>query len=438
MPYWYMQVRSAVTIFHAVIGVLVFGYSYHRKPGFAWRMPLSTLVAAVIAFTFQHLFYTPGITFTAILTQSGMAMICYLQVLAVCYFCLDESVWTIAYVTTAGISSQAAAGCIKSIVKLIPVMNRLANHDLGILLVDLLCYGGMFAVSFFAFRPFTRNREEIIGNKSKVIFTASVLVLYLATTWLSRDYTNGQSRAAILVTNVYSVLLHAMIFAVQYGVLERDRMTAYLETLRELMHQQHTQYEASRESVQLINEKYHDLKNLIGSIQNVLPREELNRLSSSIDRYDVQVHSGFEVLDVVLTEKMSLCLQRGIGMTCSLGQADFSFLDEMDLYTLFNNALTNAIDAVSSMPEGQERYILLSTSQENNIITIHVENPCSGDIQFLDGIPQTNRDPDWHGFGMKSMVRTAEKYGGALSASRENGCFQLDILLLDQTEALEE
>ncbi|MGN0995870.1 MAG: ATP-binding protein [Candidatus Ventricola sp.] len=170
----------------------------------------------------------------------------------------------------------------------------------------------------------------------------------------------------------------------------------------------------------------------------MLPKEELNRLSSSIDRYDIQVHSGFEVLDVVLTEKMNLCLQRGIGMTCSLGQTDFSFLDEMDLYALFNNALTNAINAVSSMPEGQERYILLSTSQDNNIITIHVENPCNGDIQFVDGIPQTNRDPDWHGFGMKSMVRTAEKYGGALSASRENSCFQLDILLLNQTEAPEE
>lgn len=225
-----------------------------------------------------------------------------------------------------------------------------------------------------------------------------------------------------------------MIFTVQYGVLDRGRMTAYLETMQELMHQQHVQYEASREGVQLINEKYHDLKNLIGSIENVLPREELNRLSSSIERYDVQVHSGFEVLDVVLTEKMNLCLQRGIGITCSLGQTDFGFLDEMDLYTLFNNALTNAINAVSAMPEGQERYILLSASQENNIITIHVENPCRGHIRFVDGIPQTSGNPDWHGFGMKSMVRTAEKYGGALSASQENGCFQLDILLLNQTE----
>ncbi len=191
-----------------------------------------------------------------------------------------------------------------------------------------------------------------------------------------------------------------------------------METMRELIHQQRAQYDASHESVQLINEKYHDLKNLLGSVQAVLPPEELAQLKASIERYDIQVHSGFEVLDVVLTEKMDLCVQRGIDFTCNLGQTDFGFLDEMDLY------------AVSALPEGKERYILLSANQQNNIVTVHVENPCTGDISFIDGIPQTSKDPAWHGFGMKSMLRTAEKYGGALSASIENGNFQLDILLL--------
>lgn len=430
MPLWYREIRSTVVVFHAVIGVLIFGYSYHWKKGVRWRLPLATAVGAALAYGFQHLFYTPGISNAAILTQAAMSLFCYLLVFCVCRCCLAESPWTAAYVTTAGITAQAAGGCIKSIVKLIPAMNRLALHDFGILAVDFLCYGGLFAAAFFAFRPFTRNREDILGNKTKAIFTATVVVLNLGTAWLSRDYTLGQSQAAVLVSNVYSLLLNFMIFAVQYGVLERERMAAHMETMRELLHQQRAQYDASRESVQLINEKYHDLKNLLGSVQAVLPQEELTRLRSSIERYDIQVHSGFEVLDVVLTEKMNLCLQRNIDFTCNLGQTDFSFLEEMDLYTLFNNAITNAINAVSALPEGKERYILLSANQQNNIVTVHVENACTGDIQFVDGIPQTSGDPSWHGFGMKSMLRTAEKYGGTLSAAREADRFLLDILLL--------
>ncbi len=430
MPYWYQQVRSAVVIFHAIVGVLVFGYSYHWKKESTWRLPLATLLAAAFAFGFQHLFYVPGISAMAILTQSGMSLVCYLEVFVICAFCLDETPWTIAYVTTAGITSQAAAGCIKSLVKLIPFMNQLAHHNWGILLVDFLCYGGLFTISYFAFRPFTRNREENLGDKTKVIFTTFVLALYLATTWLSRDYSQEQSRIYILIVNVYALLLHSMIFVVQYGLLERGRMAVHMETMRELMHQQQSQYEASKENVQLINEKYHDLKCLISSIQTVIPEKELNQLERSIDQYDIQIHSGSEVLDVVLMEKMNVCLQRKIEMTCSLGNTDFSFLGEIDLYTLFNNALTNAINAVSAVPESNRRYILLSASQLNNIVTIHVENSCTGEIQFVDGIPQTKGDKDWHGFGMKSMSRTAEKYGGALSASLENDCFRLDILLL--------
>lgn len=430
MPLWYREIRSSVLIFHAIIGVLIFGYSYRWKRGIQWRLPVTALIGAAISCVYQHLVYIPGISAAAIMTQSSMSIVCYLLVLGICYFCLEESLGTVAYVTTFGIATQGAGGCIKTVFKMIPWINQLANHSWGILLVDFMCYGGLFTAVFFAFRPFTRIRENILGNKSKSIFTAAMLALYLGTTWLSRDYSQGQNQLSVMVANVYALLLDFMIFAVQYSILEQERMAAHMETMRELIHQQRAQYDASRDSVQLINEKYHDLKNLLSSVQSVLPQEELLRLKTSIERYDIQVHSGFEVLDVVLTEKMNLCLQRNIDFTCNLGNTDFSFLEEMDLYTLFNNSISNAINAVSALPEWKERYILLSANQQNNIVTVHVENPCTGDIAFVDGIPQTSKDPNWHGFGMKSMTRTAEKYSGTLSASIEDGNFQLDILLL--------
>ena len=59
----------------------------------------------------------------------------------------------------------------------------------------------------------------------------------------------------------------------------------------------------------------------------------------------------------------------------------------------------------------------LNISREGTAAVIHVENPYSGEITFQDGLPQSRRDPKYHGFGMKSMVRVAERYqGGALRA----------------------
>lgn len=418
-------------ILQAVWSIAAFSYSLHHKKGFAWRLPLSMVVTMLLAYLIQSNLYQQGITVAAIMTQAAVSIINYLLILSICAFCMDESKWTVLFMTTAGVAAQGAAGCVKTLVKLIPVMNTLAHHDLGILLLDTLCYGGVYLLAFVIFRPFTQDREELIGNKNKAIFSTAVMFFYLATTWLTRDYTGGQSQMYVIVTNIYALMIQMMIFTVQFNVMEHDRMNRHMETMRELMHEQHAQYETSRESVQLINEKYHDLKNLIGSIRDVIPAEELDRLKSSIDRYDVRVKTGFEVLDVVLTEKMDLCLQRSITMTCNLGRTDFSFMENMDLYTLFNNALSNAINAVSALPEQAAKYIVLTVSQENNMVTIHMENPCTDQLEFVEGLPQTQGDRNWHGFGMKSMERTAEKYGGALSVSQQQGKFQLDILLLN-------
>lgn len=417
-------------ILHSVIGVMLFGYAFRRRRGFFWRLPLSVAVGALLAYFAQHAFYTPGITFAAIMTQSAMSIINYLLTLAIVHTCLDEPFWTDMYLTTAGMTAQGMAGCVKAIVKLIPFANALAHDNFGILVLDFVCYGSVFAIVFFIFRPYTRSREEEATQRTKALFATAVFAFFLMTTWLTRDYSNGQNASFILVINIYEILVQLMIYRMLFGFLERDKINHHLEIMRELMHEQRAQYEASRESVQLINEKYHDLKHLMNSLQTTLPQKELDRLNETIASYDVRVHTGFEVLDVVITEKMSLCLQRDITMTCNIGNVDFSFLDEMDLYTLFSNALTNAVNAVCAMAKDEPRYIILSVSQDGNVVSIHIENPCHDSLVFIDGIPQTSGNPAWHGFGMKSMVRTAEKYGGALSATQENGRFQLDIILL--------
>ncbi len=108
-------------------------------------------------------------------------------------------------------------------------------------------------------------------------------------------------------------------------------------------------------------------------------------------------------------------------------------IDLMSFCTLHrqvrSNALNNAIDAVSKLPEG-ERFISLSAKCTNGMLMLHVENPFCGSLTMEDGLPRSPRDERYHGFGMKSMKRIAEKYDGTLSVQSENGIFGLDVLLL--------
>ena len=52
-----------------------------------------------------------------------------------------------------------------------------------------------------------------------------------------------------------------------------------------------------------------------------------------------------------------------------------------------------------------------------------------GEIIFEDGLPQTLKDKEWHGFGMKSMNRIVSSYGGVMTVTAKDGLFSLDMLM---------
>ena len=198
--------------------------------------------------------------------------------------------------------------------------------------------------------------------------------------------------------------------------------------MKELVHQQHEQFRQSKESVDLINEKYHDLKGLLKGLQGQISAEQLDKLKSKVIQYDAFLKTGNHVLDIVLAEKRAVCNKHDIELTDFIHGADLDFLEELDLYSLIGNMLNNAIDAVLKLPE-EERFILLKVSREGDMVTIHEQNPFSGELIMEDNLPKSQRDSRYHGYGMHSMERIAEKYDGMLSVKPENGMFNLDIIL---------
>lgn len=430
MPLWYQNLRSALLLVQSIIGVLIFFYKLKRRKGFWLRFLAGLALGGALCHVFQSLFYVPGSTPLAVATHAMTSCIVYSILIALVFFCFDETIWTVLFASASGYFAQDIAGSFKQLVKQIPGIVIAAQDKTGIIGLDLFCYGSIFFLLYILFRPYTQEREEDFEHKSKAIFSLVAMLLCIGMARLTQD-NPGRNTLSIVSESIYSIIADALILMVQFGIMERAKLSSHIDIMRELVHQQHMQYEASKESVQLINEKYHDLKHLLTDFQGVVPGEQLRRLRQSIEHYDIQMHTGNEVLDVLLTQSMNLCVQRDITLTCSIGQTDFGFVEELDLYTLVHNALHNAINAVTALPPERERFIFLSSSSEGNMLTLHVENSCGSDIVFKDGLPQSRGDLKVHGFGMKSMLRTAEKYDGTITAKAEDGLFFLDILLLN-------
>ena len=143
---------------------------------------------------------------------------------------------------------------------------------------------------------------------------------------------------------------------------------------------------------------------------------------------DSRTNSGNETLDIIMTEKKMLCYQFGIEFNSMVDGSKLSFIDTYDIFSLFGNSLTNAIEAANKLSEGKPRYISLIVKGTEHFTSIHLENSYEGEIHMEEGIPSTQKDDRLaHGFGIKSIHSIVEKYGGNVTISFDQDIFNLDI-----------
>ena len=138
--------------------------------------------------------------------------------------------------------------------------------------------------------------------------------------------------------------------------------------------------------------------------------------------------TGNDALDVILTEKAMECNANGVVMNCMVDGKLFDFIREVDLYTMFGNALDNAMEAVKDL-DGERRVISLTSSILGNMFSISIRNYYNTELEFEDGLPVTTKeDASKHGYGMASIKRIVESYGGNVQIILRDGVFNLTML----------
>lgn len=207
-----------------------------------------------------------------------------------------------------------------------------------------------------------------------------------------------------------------------------------LEAMQNVLVNQYQQYQMSRESVDIINRKYHDLKHQIQALRNETDEERRNKyleeLESDIKTYEAQNKTGNQVLDVLLTSKSVQCAKKGITLTCVADGTLLDFVYTMDLCSIFGNALDNAIECAERIKDSEKRLIHLRVAAQKGFVLIQVENYMEDTLEFKENLPVTRKkNKDYHGYGLKSMRYVAQKYNGTMTVGEDNHWFELKMLL---------
>lgn len=261
-----------------------------------------------------------------------------------------------------------------------------------------------------------------------------LMLLILLLVQLSREIWYSREDWALWAFPLLIEVYCATLLYLQHELFKKGYIQQDLAMLNQLWARQKAQYALARRNIALINRKCHELKHQIRSMHAVLGSEQagaLDELEQSVRIYDAIAKTGNEVLDTVLTEKSLLCEANHIQAHCVADGSQLGFMDPVDLYTIFANALDNAIEHVRSIQDAEKRIIDVLVYAENRLLTIQVINPCTAVPRIgADGLPVSTKSGDsTRGYGLKSVRHAVQKYNGFLTVKVEDGCFHLRILL---------
>lgn len=302
----------------------------------------------------------------------------------------------------------------------------------------VLVYAVIFAILTLIELNLKKDLEELHITRRELLVVIIIAASVFAMSNLSYLDQNGLfSGSFVMDIFIIRTLVDLSGIAVLYAYhiqVKEVQIRFEKDALHNIMEMQYKNYQLSKENIDMVNQKYHDLKHQI----NILKTQSytgksisyLEKMEREIRVYETQNKTGNQILDAVLTNKAMICQNKEIELKFIVDGEALSFMDDMDVSALFGNMLDNAIESAEKQQEKQKRLIWLYVTREKQFVRIRTENYCDEKIHFKNGMPVTmKKDRRLHGYGMKSIKSTVEKYHGSVVAAQENNWFELKILL---------
>lgn len=402
------------------ISCLVFLLPLRRKTHFKVRLILSGAVCVLILSGVYYLI--ENLTDWSYWGQVPLLFITYFSAVLIFYNCVKGKGFGLWYCGVWGTMTFLLA-LETSYVLCSPLLGDLGNWLLKI----LFSVAVNVAIGLTLARWMPEKGQYQIGPRQMV--SAWVFCIMSENLFIYAKVDPGAALFNIVLQFYCITLLY-----LQSALFKKSSMRKELETIQLLWHQQKGQYQLSKETIELINHKCHDLKHQVQAIRAVKDEKEretyLEKIEKSVQIYSAIVRTGNEILDTILTEKSLICENSGIHINCVADGSLLAFMNPVDLYTLFGNALDNAIEAVRKLESKEKRVIDIMLYERQSFLMLQIVNPMCGEVKFEDGLPLTTKTKNgYHGYGMKSMLHTIQKYEGHLTTEVKNGCFYFNVML---------
>jgi hypothetical protein len=407
-----------------LLAELLFLYSCPRRKNFVIRAAASVLIVVAASYFFPlpaALIYS---NWYALVRQ----LVLFALTIGTAYATFDLPLEVTLFTCVGGSAVQHIGYRCAGLLSATPVLSAYANEVFPRdRLLEVIAFLLVYVLVYFIFGR-TAAKNEYYKNTSRK-FNYIAIVVILLCNLISRLPRQLGEQDSVCVA-LYDIISCVLTLVLQFSLYEQLSVQAEKNTMQNMWSEERKQYEITKQTIDAINIKCHDMKHKL--YHSDVLREEGEDIKSLIHIYDNSVKTGSKVLDVILMDYGLRYGGENITFTFMGNGACLDFMKESDLYSLFGNALSNAAEAVMRLSDGEKKTVSVTVNQKGDFVTVNVNNYYAGELSFHGELPKTskaNKDQS-HGFGVKSMQLLAKKYGGELRIAAEGGIFRLNIYFM--------
>lgn len=392
-------------------------FFFERKRSLTWDVMTLVLCSALLQFI--NTLYVPWLnTVSGLIIGLVIALILYQGKLL--QICACVSLAVIALLACEFIPIAFSAFVFQD--NLAAVMNQ-TIYDAAF---NLIGTGIFFCIILLIRSVSQRGRIGVSTNHFAVcVPLLSVVIIYFML-YTSR-FLPGDKNTNIIFVSLYGAIIISNILLI-FGERNAERKTALEKELSDLKYKENLTnalIEQQTFFIEEMNGLRHDFKRqLLGlyslsghHVSENVPQEYLDEMLAFVDNAQSFDYIESLPLRVIINTTYNKCIKFGIEFISDIRYSNFDFMTYPDIYSFFDNAFENALEACNAIKDAKVRkYISVTITSKGEMVYIQIGNSYPRESALpVSGSLSTKASNRNHGYGTKNILRVANKYNGVLS-----------------------
>ncbi|MCL1996283.1 MAG: GHKL domain-containing protein [Defluviitaleaceae bacterium] len=284
-------------------------------------------------------------------------------------------------------------------------------------------------------RYFKNIRKDLI-NSPKIWMPAIIVPSLYVSLEILRLFLAEQSALAYLISWFHTTLILLGVILLIL-LLYNNISAAFEDKLKSSLQAQEKDYYFSQvqlmqQSAEQIKAIRHDMRLHLCAIaahtaENPAATEYITKLLGEIDNSEIHSETGNIAVDSIINFKLNNTKIENLQPKIRLLVPTTIAIETADIITILGNLLDNALDALE---KATDKALNLEIELSKGTLFIKVENAFDGELKFgKNGRLTSQKQGSEHGYGLKNVRRTVEKYNGCMDITHENGVFSVTVML---------